>query len=258
MKAEAEGLLLFDLHCHLDFAPDAVAAAAELDARGVGALSVTVTPQDYEHAEALLADCGNVRVGAGLHPWWIADGRCGEEDVARFEQLAKRTRFIGEIGLDFAGDRASSREAQMSAFERAVAVCASEGGKVLSLHAVRAAGDVLDVLERTGALASNACVFHWFSGTSDELHRVMRAGCFCSINPRMLGTKRGRAYASAMPVDRLLLETDTPSELGAPYDAVEQVERLEALIDDLAELRRTSRDDLAAHIAQTSRNLLFS
>lgn len=257
MRTEAEGLSRFDMHCHLDFASDAVAASAELAAYGVGAFSVTVTPLDYERTEALLADCGNVRVGAGLHPWWIAEGRCGEEDVARFEQLAKRTRFIGEIGLDFAGERASAREVQMAAFDRASAVCASEGGKVLSLHAVRAAGDVLDVLERTGALASNACIFHWFSGTSDELHRAMRAGCFCSINPRMLETKRGRAYASAVPVDRLLLETDAPGEPGAPYDAAEHVALLEALVDDLAKLRRASPDDLAARIAQTGRELLF-
>ena len=43
-----------------------------------------------------------------------------------------------------------------------VEALARGGGKVLSIHAVKAAGEALDVLERAGALAGNACIFHWF------------------------------------------------------------------------------------------------
>ena len=120
---------------------------------------------------------------------------------------------------------------------------------MLSIHAVKAAGEALDVLERAGALVGNACIFHWFSGTSDELQRAVRAGCFFSINPRMLASKRGRAYAQAVPAERLLLETDAPSQPGERYDAPA------AMLEALADLRRTPRDDLAARIARTSRQL---
>lgn len=250
------GPALFDMHCHLDFAPDAQAAARALAACGMGALSVTVTPRGYMRAAEELAPCDVVRVGLGLHPWWIAEGRCDERDVALFERLAADERFIGEVGLDFAGDRAAAREAQVAAFERVARACAG-GGKVLSIHAVRAAGEVLDVLERAGTLAENACIFHWFSGTSDELQRALRAGCFCSVNPRMLAAKRGRAYAQAVPAERLLLETDAPSEAGEPYDPAAEAARLAALLETLATLRRTPVDALAARIAQTSRALLF-
>lgn len=247
---------LFDLHCHLDFAPDAAATASALAARGMGAFSATVSPRGYERACAELASYDAVRVGVGLHPWWVADGRCGQDDVALFEQLAARTRFVGEVGLDFAPARAGAREEQAAAFGRVAAACAA-GGKTVSIHAVRAAGEVLDVLEQAGALEGNACVLHWFSGTSDELQRALRAGCYCSINPRMLATRRGRAYAQAIPADRLLLETDAPAKAGAPYDVPAESARLAAMLDQLAALRRADRAELAGLVAATSRRLLF-
>ncbi len=250
-----ETYALYDLHCHLDFAPDPRAAAHAAQACGLGVYSTTVTPCGYERAARELAPFSNVRVGLGLHPWWIADGICGEDDVALFEQLAPGTCFIGEVGLDFGRAREASREAQLAAFVRVAHACAP-GGNVLSVHAVRAAGEVLDVLSRSGALEYNACVFHWFSGTSDELTRAVRAGCCFSVNPRMLETKRGRAYAQAVPEDRLLLETDEPSREGALYDVPAVRDRLERLIDRLANVRAVPRDELAARIAQTSRMLL--
>mgnify|MGYP004492342999 CR=1 FL=1 len=71
---------------------------------------------------------------------------------------------------------------------------------------------VLDVLERHGATRSNACILHWFSGSSQELARARELGCHFSVNPNMLATKRGRAYVRQIPPNRLLLETDLPEE----------------------------------------------
>lgn len=246
---------VFDMHCHLGFAPNIRAAGANAQGHLGGAFSVTVTPEGYVRAARDLAEFESVRTGLGLHPWWIADGRCDEDELAAFERLASRERFIGEVGLDFGRERAATREAQIAAFDRVAAACAGEG-KVLSIHAVRAAGEVLDALERQGALASNACIFHWFSGTSDELQRAVRLGCLFSVNPRMLASKRGRAYARAIPEGRLLLETDEPSGQGVLYDACAARLRLDRMVDELAALRNAPRDELAAHIAHTSAELL--
>lgn len=251
---DRETMRLFDMHCHLDFAPHARKAADELAACGGGAFAVTVMPAGYERAAALLRDCPAVRVGVGLHPWWVADGRAGGEDVAAFERLAREARFVGEVGLDFGPKHAASREAQLAVFGRVAAACA-DGGKLLSLHAVKAADAVLDVLQGCGALAGNACVFHWFSGSSDELHRALRAGCFVSVNPRMLATKRGREYARIVPIDRLLLETDAPPE-GGPYEVAAEQVVLRHLIEELAVLRNADPADLAERISQTSQTLL--
>ena len=119
---------------------------------------------------------------------------------------------MGEVGLDFAPRREGTFETQLDAFERIVDACCAQGGKVISIHAVRSATAVLDVLERHGATRSNACILHWFSGSSQELARARELGCHFSVNPNMLATKRGRAYVRQIPPNRLLLETDLPEE----------------------------------------------
>ena len=116
---------LYDMHCHVGFAPAPATVAAEGAQAGIGALSCTVEPTEYEQLRAALADAPNVAVALGAHPWWIADGRVGETELARFCELARTTRFIGEIGLDFAGprDTEESRALQTSAFACILAAC---------------------------------------------------------------------------------------------------------------------------------------
>lgn len=66
------GFVRVDMHCHLDFADNARELATRACADGIGLYSVTVNPEGYERAAALLGAQPNVRVGAGLHPWWVA------------------------------------------------------------------------------------------------------------------------------------------------------------------------------------------
>lgn len=204
--------VLADMHCHLDFSSDAAALARMAQAHGVAAFSNTVTPEGYLAARDALAGFPNVRTGVGLHPWWVADGRCSAEQVDLACQLIQKTRFVGEVGLDFAPRREGTFETQLDAFERIVNACCAQNGKVISIHAVRSATAVLDVLERHRTTRSNACILHWFSGSSQELARARELGCHFSVNPNMLATKRGRAYVRQIPPERLLFETDLPDE----------------------------------------------
>lgn len=200
---------LSDAHCHLGFVDDAAAVAEQARAQGVALASMGAVPEDFEFEREAMAPYENVVVGAGLHPWWAAGARDGN----RLEMLLaaiERTRIVGEVGLDFSEAFASVRDEQLAVFRAAASACAREGGKTLSVHAVRAAGIALDILEESGALKSCTCVFHWFSGSSEELSRAIALGCSFSIGERMLATRRGRAYARAIPKNRLLLETDAP------------------------------------------------
>ncbi len=255
---------LFDMHCHLGFCNDAAQAASELAACGVGAFSNTVTPAEFVAHKAALSGMPDVRVGVGLHPWWVdEDGAgatcgatCGLDELRR---LVATNRFVGEVGLDFSPRHVATREAQLQVFETVARTCAEAGGKVLSIHAVRAVDDVLDALEDAGALAEasgNACVIHWFSGTSDQLTRARRAGCLFSVNPRMLTSKRGRAYAQVVPADHLLLETDEPASAGASWSAERIRQLLADTLQQLAQLRGDNPDELGERVAATSRQLL--
>ena len=117
---------------------------------------------------------------------------------------------------------------------------------MLSIHSVRAADLALGALERMGALASCNCIFHWFSGTSDELHRAVKAGCWFSINEMMLRTRRGREYARQLPANRLLLETDLPPGEDVDFSAQEIRASLMRTAEQLADIRSTTVADICA------------
>lgn len=257
-----EGIPLIDAHCHLDFAGNAAELAAAYAACG-GALSGTCDPRDFERVRSKLAPYApRVRVGLGLHPWWVADGACGEGEIALFERLAPAASLISEVGLDFQPRRADTRDAQIESFERVCAAAARPSAefprRIMSIHSSAAAACVLDVLERTGCLDACICIFHWFSGSQEELTRAIDAGCLFSVNERMLKTKRGCAYARAIPEGRLLIETDFPGKPGTTALAVDVAPRLERTMSLLAAARGDDECSLASAIADASERLLLS
>lgn len=208
----------FDTHCHLDLMLSPDAAASESAALGLGLFDCGVDPHDFAAAKKRASRYPNIIAGAGLHPWWLADGRCGAAEINLLCKVAAQERFIGEVGLDFSARCAGSEPLQTQALDQLCNALAQHplAGRVISIHAVRSAGTVLNVLESHGPLIPNSdspvIIFHWFSGTSDELARARNAGCYFSVNERMLASKRGREYARQIPLDRLLLETDAPAE----------------------------------------------
>lgn len=225
-----------DMHCHLDFCDNPRDVSARAAAADSALFSCSVTPAGYLAAKQALDGCLNVRVGLGMHPWWVATGEIGEEEAALFDRLAARERYLGEVGLDFGKRHEHAAQQQVSAFERAVRACA-EQGKVMSVHAVRSADVVLDMLESSRAHVGSACVLHWFSGSSAELVRARDLGFFFSVNAFMLATRRGREYLKAIPLDRLLVETDLPEQGCGIWSHEQHLAGLEGACSAIAEIR---------------------
>lgn len=146
---------------------------------------------------------------AGLHPWHVQHTDLKEarhwllEQVARPECLA-----IGETGLDKTTH--TSWDRQVAAFQLCLQI-ASESGKPLILHCVRAYGEVLQILNRPPAPAQHLfhTVFHGFNKHPKTAGMLLGAGCFLSFGAALF---RGNNHASEvlrhMPADRFLLETD--------------------------------------------------
>ena len=256
---------LIDTHFHYDFLPSATRECfkAGIAQEGVEIIAQTVRPSGFVELERENLPM----VAVGYHPWYI-DGNY-ERELEIFREALPRTRFVGEIGLDFAPRRLDDvpAETQIHVLTSILdAVRSSNQSHILSIHTVRSADAVLDLLEQdldsnSGSTSGKNFVpiFHRFGGTSDELTRLIRAGGYISVNPLMLRTKRGRAYVSQVPVDRLLLETDLPREPGSG-DAVEVVsaEVVAALRDTVAEvatLRRMDEAELKNALAENAEAL---
>ena len=250
---------IWDMHVHLDFMNDADEIVKEADELGLGLYGVTVAPRDYEAATRNIKLSENVRIAVGLHPWWAADGRCSPDDALLAADLIRETRFVGEIGLDASPKHVppDSLPTQLSALQTICKACADTGSPdspcILSIHSVQSAGLTMDVLEECGCFGPCRCIFHWFTGSSDELNRAIRLGCMFSVNEMMLNTRRGREYARQIPADRLLLETDMPPGEHVPFSAGKILASLERSLDILQTIRGR---DLSSVICDNSERVL--
>ena len=249
---------LWDMHIHLDFMRNARQVADDVAAVGLGLFAVTVTPQGFLDVQHKMQYAVNVKLAVGLHPWWAADARCGMDDAEKAAELIQRSRYVGEIGLDASPKHVpeGSLGIQCEIFETICRACSttdlSGEKKILSIHSVKAGTQTLDILEHTGCLNHCCCIFHWFTGSSDELNRAIRSGCMFSVNEMMLRTWRGREYVRQIPSDRLLLETDFPpgeNIIFAPESITESLERT------LQEIKAIRSKDMRSILCENSERI---
>jgi TatD DNase family protein len=192
-----------------------------------------------------------VRVALGLHPQLVAER---ESELPLFERLLSETRYVGEVGLDAGPRFYRSFDAQERVFERVLRACAEHGGKVLTVHSVRAVGKVLGHVERFLPPDRGRVVLHWFTGTPAEARRATALGCYFSINSEMLHSPKHRQLVVALPEDCLLTETDGPFVQvgGRPVRPRE----VAGTVEQLALVRGTSTETMARTVIANLRRLL--
>jgi TatD DNase family protein len=198
---------LVDLHCHLDLYPDHAQAVRQCEEMGVFTLAVTTTPKAWPRNNELAEKTRHVRAALGLHPQLVAD-RASE--ISLWEELLPQTRYVGEVGLDASPRYYKSFDLQKEVFARILRACARADDKILTVHSIRSAKAVLDMMEAHLAHSLSRVVLHWFTGTASEARRAIDMGCYFSINAEMLVGDKRRKLVSTLPRERLLTETDGP------------------------------------------------
>lgn len=204
----------FDSHCHVDpmrYGGDIEDVLARARAAGVSRMTVVGTrAADSEAAVRLSEKEEGVFCAAGIHPNDADD--VDEEEWSRVRSLIDSGKVIavGETGLDWFRDVAS-RESQTSFFERHIALSQS-AGLPLIIHTRDSIRDVLDILTKAVKDGPTTGVLHAFSGTADEAAEAIELGFY--IGFAGMATFRSaeslRQVAKTVPLDRLLVETDSP------------------------------------------------
>ena len=213
---------------------------------------MTTTPRAWSRNQALTRDTRFVRAALGLHPQLVAE-RAAEIEL--WEKHLPETRYVGEVGLDAGPRFYKSFEAQKQVFRTVLERCAEAGGKILTVHSVRSATAVLDMIETHLPSERGKIVLHWFTGSLSEARRAAALGCYFSINTEMARTERGRALLAALPSDRLLTETDGPftQVSGRPAEPANAIAAVEAL----ATVRAVDADIIARTVLANLRSLLL-
>jgi TatD DNase family protein len=240
-----------DFHCHLDLFRDPVAAIRGAEDASIYTLTVTTTPRAWPRNLELTRKTRFVRAALGLHPQVVTERAT---EITLWDEYLSQTRYVGEIGLDGGPRYNKSFELQRQVFTHILQKCDLAGGKILSVHSVRSATAVLDLIE--AHLSSERCkvVLHWFTGSKSEAKRATELGCYFSINARMLDKPNGRDLVTSLPVDRLLTETDAPftqfnKRSSTPTDVTETVRML-------GSLKKSTYQDFLTIINSNLRSLL--
>lgn len=220
-----------DFHCHLDLYPDFPSLVRECDANAIYTLAVTTTPRAWPRNHALASATRYVRAALGFHPQLVAKQMA---ELALWEQYLPQTRFVGEVGLDAGPHHFRSLDLQKKAFEHILRECARLGGKILSVHSVRSAKAVLDLVEQHLPPDRGRVVLHWWTGSHSDARRAIRLGCYFSVNAPMLRSAAQSALVATLPSKRILTESDGPFATSGdrparPGDVARTVEALAAL-----------------------------
>jgi TatD DNase family protein len=191
------------MHCHLDLYPDPFKVAEECRVRGTYVLSVTTTPKAWDGTCKLAEGADRIRTALGLHPQ-LAHQRSNELEL--FDSLLPSAKYVGEIGLDGGKSYKEHWDLQLKVFRHILNSVGRAGGRIMTIHSRASAASVLEELKGVPGIP----VLHWFTGTQRQLKQAIEIGCWFSVGPAMLNTKKGRQLVSIMPKERVLTETDGP------------------------------------------------
>ena len=210
-----------DSHCHLDF-PDFDDTRAEVIDRAVAAgvhrmVTICTRLRNEPKVRAIAETHAPVFYAAGTHPMSAA-----EEPMATVDQLvalARHPKFvgIGETGLDYHYTADSAGVQQQSL--RVHIAAAQETGLPLIIHARAADDDMARLLREGHSDRPFSCVMHCFSSSAALARAALDLGFYLSMSGIAAFPKSAdlRAIFAEAPLDRILLETDSPYLAPPPY-----------------------------------------
>ncbi|HWI82963.1 TatD family hydrolase [Ramlibacter sp.] len=254
--------MFVDSHCHLTFPellprlPEIRAAMAEA---GVDrALCICTTMEEFESVHALALAHDNFWATVGVHP--DTEGLT-EPSVGDLVERAARPRVvaIGETGLDYyqmeerkGGRAVADLEWQRERFRTHIRA-ARQAGKPLVIHTRASSADTIAILKEEGedgGRASAGGVFHCFTETADVARAALDLGFSISFSGILTfkSAQDLRDVAAFVPLDRLLIETDSPYLAPVPYRGkINNPSYVPFVAKQLAQLRGLTVEEIARH-----------
>ena len=215
--------MFVDSHCHLTFPGlhdrldevlDAMSAA-----RVSRALCICTTIEEFEQVHALAIEHPNLWATVGVHP---DNEGVLEPDVAALVERAVRPRVvaIGETGLDHyrIGDRTVAQMAWQHERFRVHIRAARQVGLPLVVHTRSASDDTIRILREEDAGTAGG-VFHCFTESMEVARQALDLGFYISFSGILTfrNAQSLRDVAAFVPIDRCLIETDSPYLAPVPH-----------------------------------------
>lgn len=249
--------LMVDSHSHFDvdaFDADREAVLVRAKAAGVTRQVVpAIRAAGWQRLRDVCAADPGLFPAYGLHPVFLHDHRPADLDALREWIERERPVAIGECGLDFFVEGLDP-DAQLACFEAQLRLAQAFDLPVI-VHARRAVDAVIAAIRRTGTLRG---VVHSFSGSPEQARQLWQLGFLIGLGgpvtyPR---ANRLRALAAAMPLEFLLLETDSPDQPDVGHRGQRnEPARLREVCEVVASLRGQSPEEVGQATTRNAERL---
>jgi TatD DNase family protein len=201
-----------DAHMHFDLYKDRKLIADYIENGKSYTIAVTNLPDIFEKYYSDYSQYKYMRLALGFHPELIYEY---QNLLPIFFRNIEKTRYIGEIGLDFTTVDKKNRDKQVEIFTQIIQAC-NYKHKILTVHTRKAHEEVIRILEKF----QGRVILHWYSGSVKEMQVAIERQYYFSINHQMIRSKAGRNIINNIPINRILIESDAPFTFGlkAKYD----------------------------------------
>ena len=212
-------MMFYDTHAHYDdgrFDSERETLLPELYRQGIGLINTIGTDIPSSRASIALAEQYPF-IYAAVGGWPGNVGDMTEQDLEEYRAMASHEKVvaIGEIGLDYYYDDVP-REIQKHWFDRQMAL-AEELSMPVVVHDRDAHGDCMDMVRKWAGRVTG--VFHCFSGSAEMAAELTKLGWYVSFTGVVTfkNARRALEAVAAVPMDRIMIETDAPYMAPVPY-----------------------------------------
>ena len=253
---------MIDSHCHLDHSPlyeklDEIVNRAELS--GVGCLlTISTSLKSFEMVKRIILKYKNIYGSIGIHPHETKDHiNVDKKKLISLRNENNKIIGIGETGLDFYyqnSDKLIQKKKFVEHIEAAIDL-----DLPIIVHSRNAEIDTFNILKDFSS-RNPKILMHCFTGSSDFLKKMLGLGAYISLSGIITfnKSKELQETASLIPIDRLLIETDSPFLAPMPKrGSANEPSFIKYTAIKLAEIKQISYDDLIVHTSNNF-NKLFS
>ncbi len=243
--------MIVDSHCHLNILPEdkvgsvdeVIATAKELGVERI--LCVAINPSQWQEVLELADKYPEVYAAIGVHPCEDKDVVVSDEAIIEAASHPK-VLAIGEVGLDYFHFENEDMNWQYERFKQHIRI-AKQLGKPLIIHTRESTEDCLTILEEQGAEQVKG-IMHCFVEDMAIAQRAMDLGFYISFSGIVTfkNAKALKEVAKQIPLDRILVETDSPYLAPVPYRGkTNQPGYTRYVAQEIADLRELSLDEVA-------------
>ena len=207
--------MIADSHCHLDYPnlynelDDVVNRAIKNDVKLL--LTICTTVESFKRIKLIVDKYKNIYGTFGIHPHETKNFKNMTDTlIIEYKNESKKIIGIGETGLDYYYNH-SDKNIQKKIFAQHIEA-AKELDIPLIVHSRDAEIDTFDILKNYMKNSKLKAIIHCFTGSKDFAKKIINIGCYISVSGIITfkGSNQLSETISSIPIDKLLVETDSP------------------------------------------------